>query len=75
MTFAPWASKILGREIKSDDIAGLKEAGNDKRVRMQLVKVLESVGKKSKFNSYEKVKNVYLDIEPFTIDNELLTPT
>ncbi|KAF7940958.1 uncharacterized protein EAE97_007143 [Botrytis byssoidea] len=75
VTFAPWASKILGREIKSDDIAGLKEAGNDKRVRMQLVKVLEGVGKKSKFNSYEKVKNVYLDIEPFTIDNELLTPT
>lgn len=75
VTFAPWASKILGREIKSEDVEGIKEAGKDKSVRMQLVKVLEGVGRKSKFNSYEKVKNVHLEVEPFTIDNELLTPT
>lgn len=75
VAFAPWVSKILGREINSSDAEGLKEAGNEKKVRVQLVKLLEGVGKKSKFNSYEKVRNLRIDVEPFTIANELLTPT
>ncbi|KAG9834342.1 hypothetical protein KCU68_g11722, partial [Aureobasidium melanogenum] len=33
------------------------------------------IGKKNKFNSYERVRNVRLMVEPFTVDNELLTPT
>ncbi|RAL61757.1 hypothetical protein DID88_002822 [Monilinia fructigena] len=75
VNFAPWVSKILGKEIKSDDVEGIKEAGQDKRVRMQLVKVLEGVGRKSKFNNYEKVKKCSFGSRAFRIDNELLTPT
>jgi long-chain acyl-CoA synthetase len=39
------------------------------------LKDLDKIGKKNKFNSWERVKAVHLLIEPFTIDNELLTPT
>jgi long-chain acyl-CoA synthetase len=29
----------------------------------------------SKFNSLEKVKQIYLTMDPFTIESDLLTPT
>ncbi|KAK4197578.1 putative long-chain-fatty-acid--CoA ligase [Triangularia verruculosa] len=73
--FAPYASKILKQNIPADDKAALKVAGNDPRVKSALLKLLDQIGKSHKFNSYEKVKNIYLDIEPFSIENELLTPT
>ncbi|KAK3386951.1 hypothetical protein B0H63DRAFT_468717 [Podospora didyma] len=73
--FAPYASRILKKIIAADDLAALKVAANDPRVKTAFLKLLEDIGKKHKFNSFEKVKNCYLDIEPFSIDNELLTPT
>ncbi len=73
--FAPYASRILKKNIAADDRAGLKVAANDPRVKGAFLKLLDQIGKSHKFNSFEKVKNCYLDIEPFTIENELLTPT
>ncbi|PQE03154.1 AMP-binding enzyme protein [Rutstroemia sp. NJR-2017a BBW] len=75
VTFAPFASQILKKEILATDLEAVREAGRDARVRKAVVKELDRVGKKSKFNAYERVRNVCLEIEPFTIDNELLTPT
>lgn len=73
--FAPFASKILKKEIAPADIQALKVAGNDPRVKKAFLNVLDKIGKSHKLNSFEKVKNCYLDVEPFTIENELLTPT
>jgi long-chain acyl-CoA synthetase len=73
--FAPWVSKILGKEIDKADVAALKAAANDPRVRKAFVRKLDAIAKKQKFNGYEKVKNCHFDIDPFTIQNELLTPT
>lgn len=75
VTFAPWASAIVKKKIDPEDIASVKAAAKDARVKKALVKVLDGIGKKAKFNSYERVRKVYLDVEPFTIENELLTPT
>ena len=36
---------------------------------------LERVAKKHKLAGYERVKNVALMVDPFTIENNLLTPT
>ncbi|TKA41677.1 hypothetical protein B0A49_12939, partial [Cryomyces minteri] len=47
----------------------------EERVRRAVVKELDKVGKRNKFNSYERVRGVRLLVEPFTIENELLTPT
>ncbi|AEO71708.1 1fc29370-47f6-49f7-aee7-fb901bdb7b72 [Thermothielavioides terrestris] len=73
--FAPYASKILKKPVPADDREALREAANDPRVKGAFLKLLDQIGTKHKFNSFEKVKNCYLDVEPFTIENELLTPT
>jgi len=73
--FAPYASKILGKTITPTDIEAIKIACNDQSIVDAIQKDLEKVGKKNKFAGYEKVKALHLAVEPFTIDNETLTPT
>ena len=58
-----------------DDRVGLRAAANDPRVKSTFMKLLDKIGKGHKFNKFEMVKNCYFDVEPFTIENELLTPT
>lgn len=75
VTFAPFASNILKQNIAATDLAALKAAAQHPKVKKAVIKILDTIGKKSKFNSYERVRNVHLELEPFTIENELLTPT
>lgn len=73
--FAPFASKVLGREIGATDYAAIKAAAGSPKVVEAALKELDRTGKTNKFNQYERVRKVVLMLEPFTIDNELLTPT
>ena len=73
--FAPFASKILSRGISATDISALNAACEDPSVKEAVLKDLEKCGRKMKFAGYERVKSFKLMIEPFTIENELLTPT
>lgn len=73
--FAPFAGKVLGKTIIPEDLQAIKAACADERVRAAVVTELERVGKKNSFAGYEHVRNCYLYLDPFTIDNELLTPT
>lgn len=73
--FAPYAGKILKQQLSATDRAALRAAANNPKVKKAFLKQLDEVGRRHKFNSYEKVRNCYFDIEPFTVENELLTPT
>ncbi|KAI5457976.1 hypothetical protein BGZ63DRAFT_492822 [Mariannaea sp. PMI_226] len=73
--FAPFASNILQETFTLSDVAAIKAAANHPKVKGQFLKLLDNIARKNKFNSFEKVRNVYLDIDPFTIENGLLTPT
>ncbi|KAI1376135.1 acetyl-CoA synthetase-like protein [Hypoxylon crocopeplum] len=75
VTFGPFASKVLGKTVASEDIEAIKIAAQDPRVVKAFIKHLDAIGKKHKFNGYERVRNCMLGIEPFTVDNGLLTPT
>lgn len=73
--FATFLTKLLGKEVSPTDLKALDAAAQEPKVRKAVLKELERVGKKNKFNSYERARGVRLMIEPFTIENELLTPT
>lgn len=73
--FAPFASKVLGQDIPPTDIDAIKLAASNDKVREAVLKELDKVGRANKFAGYERVKNCYLYVEPFSIENELLTPT
>ncbi len=73
--FAPFASAILDRAVSPADVSAVKAAAQDPKVKQAFLQTIDRIGKKHKFNSYERVRNCKLDVEPFTIDNELLTPT
>ena len=73
--FAPWAGKVLGKDIEATDVPAIQAACDDERVRKAVFKELDKVGRKNGFAGYERVRNCYLMVDPFTIENELLTPT
>ncbi|KAI0013310.1 hypothetical protein F4779DRAFT_625438 [Xylariaceae sp. FL0662B] len=75
VAFGPFASKILKKDIAADDLQAIKAAGRDPRVVKAFIKQLDVIGKKHKFNGFERVRNCLLDVDPFTVENELLTPT
>jgi len=73
--FAPFASKVLGKRIAPTDIAAIREAAADDKVRHAVIADLAKIAKKNKLAGFERVRNLSLHVEPFSIDNELLTPT
>ena len=73
--FAGFLGKLVGRQIDPTDLKALEAAAQEPKVRASILREMQKVGRKAKFNSYEHVKAVRLLAEPFSIDNELLTPT
>ncbi|EON65859.1 hypothetical protein W97_05101 [Coniosporium apollinis CBS 100218] len=74
-SFAAFASRVLGRQIQSTDLGAIQSACGEEQVKAAVLKELDAVGWRNKFPGYERVRNVWLALEPFTIENGLLTPT
>ncbi|KAJ5763144.1 AMP-dependent synthetase/ligase [Penicillium manginii] len=73
--YAPFASKVLGKTIDATDLEAVKATLSDEKIRRAVLRDLERVAKKHKLAGYERVKNVSLKLDPFTVENNLLTPT
>ncbi|OLL24006.1 Long chain acyl-CoA synthetase 6, peroxisomal [Neolecta irregularis DAH-3] len=74
-SFAPFVSKLLGQNIPATDLAAISSACKERKVRQAVLNELNKIAKKAKLNGFEQIKNIMLFIEPFNIDNDLLTPT
>ncbi|KFY65883.1 hypothetical protein V497_01247 [Pseudogymnoascus sp. VKM F-4516 (FW-969)] len=75
VAFAPFASAILKKNVDPLDAEAVRAACADQRVNKAFLAELEKIGRKNKFNNWERVRKVHLALEPFSIDNETLTPT
>ncbi|KAK9237496.1 eukaryotic long-chain fatty acid CoA synthetase (LC-FACS) [Lipomyces kononenkoae] len=75
LAFAPFASKIMDTHISPSDEEALQQACDDSRVLEAVFAEFEKVGNEMKLQGYEKVRNLKLMVEPFTIENDTLTPT
>jgi long-chain acyl-CoA synthetase len=73
--FPAFASKVLGEKIEIGDVDKLKAAVGNKKVEQAVLKELDRIGRKNKFNNWERVRAVRLFLDPFTVENQLLTPT
>ncbi len=73
--FAPYASKILSSNISPTDIEAIRAACANEKVKAAVLKDLDKVSRKNRLPGFERVKNVRLEVEPFSIENETLTPT
>ncbi|XP_039114566.1 long chain acyl-CoA synthetase 6, peroxisomal-like [Dioscorea cayenensis subsp. rotundata] len=58
--------------IKYDD---LQQLCNDQRARAAVLADMDNLGKQAQLRGFEFVKAVTLVLEPFTVENGLLTPT
>lgn len=72
-TFAPFASKVLGRTIAPEDIGGLEAACADPKVIQAVIIELAKVSKKEKMKGYEYIRALKLRMDPFTLENGLLS--
>ncbi|KAF9228645.1 long-chain-fatty-acid-CoA ligase [Gyrodon lividus] len=75
IVLAPLASKIFGKKITPDNIETLKEAVKDPQVAQEVLHLLTEEAKRNRLAGFEFVKRIYLSMDPFTIDDNTLTPT
>lgn len=73
--FAVFLQRQLGISIDHTDSKAVAAAAADLKVRKAALRELGKIGKAAKFNKWENVQNIRLMFEPFSIENELLTPT
>ncbi|KAG8217331.1 hypothetical protein J3R82DRAFT_5426 [Butyriboletus roseoflavus] len=75
VVFAPLASAIFGRKITDDDTEALRAAVKDPRVIQEVLDMLSEEGRKNRLAGFEVVKRVHLTMDPFTVEDNTLTPT
>lgn len=73
--FAPWVSAIVGRQITPTDLEGLEKACQEPKVAKSFLDELAKIGRAHKLRGFEIPKALKLRMDPFSIENGLLTPT
>ncbi|RKP33670.1 hypothetical protein BJ085DRAFT_32464, partial [Dimargaris cristalligena] len=71
-TFIPWAGQQIGAKVT---LASLANLAQDPRVVQKLLDDLTKAGKRAGLHGFELCKAIHLEVDPFSIENNLLTPT
>jgi len=67
--FQEFANKVTGKAITAEDACSSAE------VRQAVLKEMDKTASTAKLLGFERIRNIHLTMEPFSIENELLTPT
>ncbi|CAG8438212.1 8889_t:CDS:10 [Diversispora eburnea] len=74
-TFVPWANELTGLNVSLGDEKGLESLVKNDQVRKAFLGEMNKIGKEFKLRGFEFVKVIHLTHCPFSIENNLLTPT
>ncbi|KAG8966792.1 hypothetical protein FRC05_002428 [Tulasnella sp. 425] len=69
------AARSLGLKIEPSDSQAIQKAVTDPKIIKAVLATMTTTAKKAGLNGFETVKAIHLTLEPFTIENNLLTPT
>ncbi|KAA1072747.1 hypothetical protein PGT21_000825 [Puccinia graminis f. sp. tritici] len=74
---SPLISQIYlhGDSLKSYLVAVIVPEPPVFQVRQAVLKEMEKTAASAKLLGFERIKNIHLTMEPFSVENELLTPT
>lgn len=75
LVLAPIVSAILGRKVEPTNKSALEEAVKDPRVIQEVLSLLNAEAKKKKLAGFETIKRIHLTMDPFTVEENTLTPT
>ena len=62
-------------ENEKISVENMAEIYKDPKFHKVVLDDFLALGKSNKFSGLEKIKSIYVSEEPFTIENEILTPT
>ncbi|PPQ64003.1 hypothetical protein CVT24_009377 [Panaeolus cyanescens] len=69
------ASTITGKRIAPEDTASLSTACSDERVISKILLSLTKVAQQNDLKGFEMVKRIHVTLDPFSIEDNTLTPT
>jgi long-chain acyl-CoA synthetase len=75
LALAPMVSAIFGKTITANDTTALREAVKDPRVVQGVLGLLDEEARKNRLTGFEFVKRIHLSMDPFTVEDNTLTPT
>ncbi|EIM90194.1 acetyl-CoA synthetase-like protein [Stereum hirsutum FP-91666 SS1] len=75
ITFAQLAGKISGTRLSEKDVEAMRALCADERVVKAVLADLLREGKKNGLKGFEIPKRIHLSMDPFTIEENTLTPT
>ncbi|KAI6150965.1 long-chain-fatty-acid-CoA ligase [Pisolithus tinctorius] len=75
LVLAPLASAALGKKVEPGDTPALTEAVKNPRVIQEVLSSLNAEARKSGLAGFEFIKRIHVTMDPFTIEENTLTPT
>ncbi|THH06751.1 hypothetical protein EW145_g3864 [Phellinidium pouzarii] len=73
--FASLVSEVGGVHVAPEDFGALAKAIRDPRIVQAVSDEMLKEAKKAELKGFEIIKKIHITLDPFTPDNELLTPT
>ncbi|KAI6019689.1 long-chain-fatty-acid-CoA ligase [Pisolithus orientalis] len=75
LVLAPLASAALGKKVEPGDTPALTEAVKNPQVIQEVLSSLNAGARKSGLAGFEFIKRIHVTMDPFTIEENTLTPT